>query len=103
MHKHIAIMNLWHDFRDVCVFISVNSVIANFLPKTSTLKNGPHWLYLSYCYLVDLIAAFAMNWRTQLPSLDAEFLGFRRMTRHYVRNRMQDFADWRHRDTFSDD
>jgi hypothetical protein len=98
MRQHLALINLRHDAIWMFAFIGVNSILANFLPQTALLKDRNKRLYLAYCWLVDFIATCAGNWRTQLPSLDQEFMGMRRPMRHYVRNRLQEFFDWRHKD-----
>lgn len=83
---------LQHDFSLVCVFITTNAFLCNFLPPSELLRNYPK---TRYCYeiLIDLMAGFALNWREKLPSLDREFPGFRRMLRHAYRNWQQNRMD----------
>jgi hypothetical protein len=69
----------------VCAFIAGNALLCNFLPPSLLLRNYPRLRY-AYEMLIDLMAAFALNWRERLPSLDREFPGYRRMLRHAYRN-----------------
>lgn len=80
------------DFFHICAFISANALIANFLPDSNKLRNYPRIRY-AYEVLVDVVAGFSLNWRTCLPSLDAEFIGFKRTARHIYRNWQQTRQD----------
>lgn len=83
---HQALMNdLKHDFFRICVFVATNALLCNFLPPAVLLRGRPRLRYW-YEVLIDLMAGFALNWREQLPSLDRQFPGFRRMLRHSYRN-----------------
>ncbi len=84
--------DLRHDLFRVCAFIAANSLLCNFLPKSTCLKRFPKLRY-GYEILIDLIAGFALNWRIQLPSLDQEFIGFRRAAKHAIRNWKQNHMD----------
>ena len=90
-------LNIRHDFRNVCEFVFWCALIVNFLPEADRFRKLGRAPFYTYLYFVDLLALFALNWRAQLPSLDSEFMGFRRTARHYIRNKRQDFADWRTR------
>lgn len=81
-------IDLQQDLSRVCVFIAANSLLCNFMPPSELLSEQPK---VRYCYevLIDLIAGFGLNWREQLPSLNREFPGFRRMMRHAYRNWLQ--------------
>lgn len=83
---------LLEDLKWVCVFIAANALLSNFMPPTVLLRRYPrlHW---AYCLLVDLVATFGLNLRTSLPSLDMEFMGFRRAFRHAYRNWQQTKSD----------
>jgi len=69
--------DLLHDFRRFCEFTTLFAILANFLPKAERLDRWPRLCGI-YIVFVDLVAGFGMNWRYQLPSLDLEFLGFKR-------------------------
>ncbi len=84
--------NLRYDFLWVCVFIVVNAVIGNLWPNSEHLKNWPKLRYF-YEMLIDVNSAFALRWRAQMPSLDKEFLGFRREIKHAYRNWQQGRQD----------
>ena len=75
---------LRHDLRSTCVFIAFCALIANFLPKKKHLDGYPR-LQFCYCIFIDIVAGFGLNWRYRLPSLDLQFLGFKRPERHYSR------------------
>jgi hypothetical protein len=81
-----------YDFFRMCVFITANAFICNFLPPALLLRKYPK---TRYCYemLIDLIAGFGLNWRERLPSLDRKFPGFRGMLRHAYRNWWQEKFD----------
>ena len=70
----------WLDFRHLlfrfCVFISMNALLANLLPRAKHLARWP-LLQCWYEVLIALIAIFSLNWRACLPSLDIEFMGCR--------------------------
>ncbi len=90
--RHLEYLDLRHDFFRVCAFIAANSILANLLPRSSRL--GRHRkVHNFYCLVIDLVAFFACNWRVNLPSLDQEFMGFRRTARHAYRNWQQSRLD----------
>ena len=70
----------WLDFRYLIfrfsVFIAINAMLANLLPNAKCFAKRPS-VQCWYEVLVCLIAIFSLNWRACLPSLDAEFLGFK--------------------------
>lgn len=80
------------DIFHICAFITINAFVANFLPDANKLRNYPRIRY-AYEVLVDVIAGFSLNWRTSLPSLDAEFIGFKRTAKHIFRNWQQTRID----------
>ncbi len=97
-----AYLDLRLDFYRVCEFVAINSLLANFLPSHGwvdrvCISHAPekmrHSLNFTYCLLVDIIAGFGLNWRTHLPSLDQEFIGFKRTVRHKYRNWRQAKTD----------
>jgi hypothetical protein len=79
-------------FFHVCFVIATSSLLANFLPDIRYFRNHPRF-QLVYSFFVDYVALFALNFRTNLPSLDQEFMGFRRRLRHAYRNWRQRTAD----------
>jgi hypothetical protein len=85
MSHSAAYFDLRHDFFRVCAFVFWNALLCNFLPSSVLLRKYPK---TRYCYevLVDLVAGFGLNWRTKLPSLDAEFLGFKRIAQQTYRS-----------------
>jgi hypothetical protein len=91
-----AYVDLRYDLFRVCAFVAANALLCNFLPPSVKLKKYPK---TRYCYevLIDLMAGFALNWRTQIPSLDGEFIGFKRVAVHTYRNWLQSKADAKER------
>ena len=92
MPHSVAYLNLRHDLWRVCAFVAFNALLANFLPDSRLLRKHHRARYL-YEVFVDLVAGFGLNWRTSLPSLDQEFMGFKRIFRHAYRNWRQDRID----------
>jgi len=90
--NHETWIYLQHDFRRVCVLIALNAALANVLPRHELLRRHP-LLHAVYRLFVDCVAAFGLNIRVSLPSLDVEFLGCRRQIRHGYRNWRQDRID----------
>lgn len=83
---------LRHDFFRICSFIAINAFLCNFLPDSAKLARWPR-IRFAYEVLVDLMAGFALNWRVRIPSLDQEFIGFRRTASHAYRNWQQSRMD----------
>ena len=70
--------------RSYCVVVACASLLANFLPPAKWLKRWPRTCHV-YTFLVDVVAFVALNLRLCLPSLQQEFLGFRRSMGKRVR------------------
>ena len=87
-----AYIDLLRDLRTVCVFIACNSALANVLPNAKRFNRWPKVKY-AYTWLVDMVAACALNWRICLPSLDHEFMGFRNTVRYRYRTWQQHRTD----------
>ncbi len=85
-------MGFRYVFFHACAVVAGASLLANLLPRESLLEKRPK-LRKFYGFLVDYVAFFALNLRADLPSLDQEFLGFRRHIRHAYRNWRQDRLD----------
>lgn len=74
-----------HDLFRVCVFIAVNALLANFLPRAARFRKH-RTFQCFYIVVIDLVAAFGLNWRAELPSLNQEFMGFKRRVGYGYRN-----------------
>lgn len=92
--QRIIYLELRHGLFRLCVFVSCNALLANFLPSAEKLWRYPR-AQRAYGVFVDLVAGFGLNWRAELPSLDREFFGFRRKVRHGLRNWKQNRIDRR--------
>jgi len=88
----MAISLLRHDLFRVTAFIAGCAFIKNFLPSSRMFSSIPRlcWWYELF---VDVVSLFALSWRAQSPSLEMEFLGFKRTTRHAIRNWKQGRLD----------
>ena len=62
-------IDLRHDFFPVFAFVSWNALLVNVLPPAERLRSWPK-TQEAYCFLVDLMSFFALNFRRRLPSLD---------------------------------
>jgi hypothetical protein len=74
--------------------IAVCSGIANILPNERILAKRP-LAQSVYEVAIFIIATLSLNWRARLPSLHAEFLGFR--ADEHTRTLAQVKARWQRR------
>lgn len=81
----------WVYFR-MCSVVFWAALIANFLPDSRYLTKSPR-ARNAYEFIVDYVALFALNFRANLPSLEREFMGFKRRVRHAYRNWRQRKVD----------
>lgn len=79
---------LRHDLRDLAMWACAASLLANFLPDADRFQRWPR-VHGCYVIFVDLIALVALNLRADLPSLDEEFMGFKRRGAAWVRNKRE--------------
>ena len=63
--------------RGVCVWVTGASLLANLLPHDERFQRWPR-AHKAYSIAIDLVAFVACNFRVCLPSLQQEFMGFRR-------------------------
>ena len=83
IHRGPEYMGFRHVIRTVCVWIAANSALANLLPNENRFASSPK-LRTCYAFLVDFVAINALNLRACLPSLQQEFLGFKRSVKRRV-------------------
>ncbi len=74
---------LMRDLRTVCMWIAGASLLANFMPHDARLRSWPK-LRQGYVFLIDVVAIIALNFRVCLPSLQQEFMGFRKRVKRRV-------------------
>ena len=77
---------LYRDFRTMCMWVACASFVANFLPNKKRLDAWPRSQHV-YVWFIDFVAFVALNFRVCLPSLQQEFMGFRRRWRRRVEKR----------------
>jgi hypothetical protein len=65
---------VWFHF---CELVTLCAIGINFMPRESRFDGRP-LLLATYRFVVHYIAFFACNWRARLPSLDLEFMGFKK-------------------------
>jgi hypothetical protein len=72
MHSLLSI------FRSVSSVVAVSALLANCLPKSTAYDNYPRFKKFYEAFIVNTVAAVALNLRRCMPSLDlpAPFLGF---------------------------
>jgi hypothetical protein len=74
--NHLVYLDLRHDFFRACAGVTLCSFVANILPKDELFEGHPK-IRSVYCMFVDLIAAFALNWRMHTASLNLRIFSFR--------------------------
>lgn len=105
MAAHYGLLAILRDMRKLCVVVAIASLLANFLPPMRWLRlklrrnrNVDLYCYF-YSWIIDIIATIALNFRVQLPALDREMMGFRRIVRHRIRNLRQNRIDRKYNDS----
>ncbi len=83
IHHGPVYLGFRHVVRSVAVWVAFNSLLANFLPNEKRFLQWPR-VCRCYVWLVDFVAFNALNFRACLPSLQQEFMGFRRSVRRKV-------------------
>lgn len=82
---------LWRDLRTACMWIAGSALLANFMPNDKLFEAYPH-VRRAYRFLIDVVAFVALNFRVCLPSLQAEFMGFRESRRQRAIDRTQEHS-----------
>jgi hypothetical protein len=73
-------LDLRGDLFRLSVLIAGCALVKNFLPQTEKYQNRPR-VHSTYCFIVALISFCGLSWRCRQPSLDLEFMGFKRRRR----------------------
>ena len=74
--SYLTWMYLRHDFFRVCAWVAFWSLANNFVPPSEPLSRYPR-IHAAYGIFILFVAFNALSWRSRIPSLDEEWMGFK--------------------------